>query len=46
MTICWKYLTPIALFNLVGTAVWLGFDGKSLLTLILSIGSGGQAGGH
>ena len=47
MTICWKYLTPIALFNLVGTAVWIwAFDGKSLLTLILSIGSGGQAGGH
>ena len=31
MTVCWKYLTPIALFNLVGVAVWVVvFDGRSL----------------
>ena len=23
MSICWKYLTPIAIFNLVGNAVWI-----------------------
>ncbi|MFP5386625.1 MAG: NADH-quinone oxidoreductase subunit H, partial [Bacteriovoracia bacterium] len=23
MSICWKYLTPIAIFNLIGCAVWL-----------------------
>jgi len=35
MTLCWKYLTPIALFNLVGVSIWLViFDGKSLLQLI------------
>lgn len=42
MTVCWKYLTPIALFNLVGAAVWLvAFDGKSMLDLLL-----GAVGGH
>jgi len=47
MTVCWKYLTPIALFNLIGTAVWIwAFDGKSILSLILSIGASGSAGGH
>ena len=35
MTICWKYLTPIALFNLVGCAVWMiAFDGQSMLEII------------
>ena len=35
MTICWKYLTPIAIFNLVGMAVWMVvFDGKSMFDLI------------
>ncbi|MCB9094735.1 MAG: NADH-quinone oxidoreductase subunit NuoH [Halobacteriovoraceae bacterium] len=34
MVICWKYLTPIAIFNLVGCAVWLVvFDGKSMFEL-------------
>lgn len=47
MTVCWKYLTPIALFNLIGTAVWIwAFEGKSILNLILSIGSSGSTGGH
>ena len=36
MTVCWKYLTPIAIFNLVGCAIWLvAFDGKSIAELIL-----------
>ena len=46
MTICWKYLTPISLFNLVGVAVWVwAFHGKSMLDLIMSLG-GGHSGGH
>jgi NADH-quinone oxidoreductase subunit H len=36
MSICWKYLTPIAIFNLVGCAVWMVvFNGKSMADLIL-----------
>jgi NADH-quinone oxidoreductase subunit H len=35
MTVCWKYLTPIAIFNLVGSAVWLVcLDGKSIFDLV------------
>lgn len=35
MVLCWKYLTPIALFNLVGCAVWMWlFKGQSISTLI------------
>lgn len=35
MMICWKYLTPIAIFNLVGCAVWMVmFNGKSMAALI------------
>lgn len=35
MAICWKYLTPIAIFNLVGCAVWMVvFNGRSLAQLI------------
>lgn len=35
MAICWKYLTPIAIFNLVGCAVWLVvFNGKSMAGLL------------
>ena len=45
MTLCWKYLTPIAIFNLLGCAVWMyAFDGKSIFTLIMAATSGG--GGH
>ncbi len=34
MTLCWKYLTPISLFNLIGCAVWMYlFNGKSFLQL-------------
>ncbi len=35
MTLCWKYLTPVALFNLIGCAVWMyAFNGKSIYSLI------------
>ena len=35
MSICWKYLTPIALFNLVGGAFWVYlFQGRSLWMLM------------
>ncbi len=35
MSICWKYLTPIAIFNLVGNAVWVVvFNGKSIADLV------------
>lgn len=42
MSVCWKYLTPIAIFNLIGNAVWLVvFNGKSMLQIISSFGGGG-----
>jgi len=35
MTVCWKYLTPIAIFNLVGCAIWLvAFNGHSLVEIL------------
>lgn len=41
MTVCWKYLTPIAIFNLIGNAVWLVlFNGKSILQLISGLSGG------
>ncbi len=37
MTLCWKYLTPIAFFNLIGSAVWIYYFGnKSMWNLIFS----------
>ena len=37
MSLCWKYLTPIAFFNLIGSAVWVYFFGnRSLWTIIFS----------
>jgi len=45
MTLCWKYLTPIALFNLVGIAMWIYFfNGESMWNLIFK--SGAAAAGH
>ncbi|NOT79295.1 MAG: NADH-quinone oxidoreductase subunit NuoH [Bacteriovoracaceae bacterium] len=45
MTLCWKYLTPIALVNLIGCAVWMyAFNGKSIFALIFH--AAGSAGGH
>jgi len=36
MTICWKYLTPIAIFNLIGCAFWMVlFNGKSFYDLLM-----------
>ena len=47
MTLCWKYLTPIALFNLIGAGVWMyAFDGHSVMDLISMIGAGSGGGGH
>ena len=45
MTLCWKYLTPIALFNLIGCAVWVyAFNGQSIYALVMNlIMSGGGA---
>jgi NADH-quinone oxidoreductase subunit H len=35
MSICWKYLTPFAILNLVGCAVWaVLFEGRSLYQLL------------
>jgi NADH-quinone oxidoreductase subunit H len=35
MSICWKYLTPIAIFNLVGASIWLVlFNGRSIAGLL------------
>ncbi len=45
MVLCWKYLTPIALFNLVGCAFWMYFfNGESIWQLLGQLG--GQGGGH
>lgn len=45
MGLCWKGLTPIALFNVLGTALWLwAFNGKSIVQLFYGAFSGG--GGH
>jgi NADH-quinone oxidoreductase subunit H len=47
MTICWKYLTPIALFNLVGIALWVfAFDGQSIWEVLSHLGGGAHGGGH
>ena len=46
MTLCWKYLTPIALFNLIGIAVWMyAFNNQSLFNLIFHA-AGSAGGGH
>ncbi len=35
MSICWKYLTPMAILNLVGCSIWIVvFNGKSIAELI------------
>ncbi|MCR9204226.1 MAG: NADH-quinone oxidoreductase subunit NuoH [Halobacteriovoraceae bacterium] len=46
MTICWKYLTPLALFNLIGVTLWIwAFDGQSIWEILSHLG-GGHGGGH
>lgn len=47
MTLCWKYLTPIALFNLLGCAVWVyAFDGKSIYSLLFETAAAVSGAGH
>ena len=46
MTLCWKYLTPIALFNLLGIAIWMwAFNNQSMFNLIFHA-AGSAGGGH
>ncbi|MBT7611511.1 MAG: NADH-quinone oxidoreductase subunit NuoH [Bacteriovoracaceae bacterium] len=46
MTLCWKYLTPISLFNLVGAAFWMwAFKGESVWTLLANL-TNSVGGGH
>ncbi len=38
MDLCWKYLTPIAFFNLIGASIWvLAFHGKGVYDLIAGL---------
>ncbi|MCB9060521.1 MAG: NADH-quinone oxidoreductase subunit NuoH [Halobacteriovoraceae bacterium] len=47
MTLCWKYLTPIAIFNLIGCAFWMYFfDGESMIELIKHFAAMSGAGHH
>lgn len=47
MTLCWKYLTPIALFNLIGCALWMFiFHGESAWQLLGHLGGASGGGGH
>lgn len=35
MAVCWKYLTPIAIFNLIGCAIWMVvFHGQSVAQMM------------
>ncbi len=47
MTICWKYLTPISLFNLVGVAVWMYLShNQSIWELFSHLFAASSGGGH
>ena len=47
MTVCWKYLTPIAIFNLIGCGVWLlVFKGQSIIEVISALTQSTGGGGH
>lgn len=47
MTLCWKYLTPIALFNLIGCAVWVYvFNGQSIFHLLMNLMASSGGAGH
>ncbi|WP_127715425.1 NADH-quinone oxidoreductase subunit NuoH [Halobacteriovorax sp. HLS] len=47
VSLCWKYLTPISIFNLIGVAVWFwAFEGHSILDLIVSLAHTSGGGGH
>jgi NADH-quinone oxidoreductase subunit H len=47
MTICWKYLTPLALFNLVGVAIWMYLShDQSIWELFSHLFAASSGGGH
>lgn len=47
MTMCWKYLIPIAMFNLIMVGLWMWlFDGKSLFTLLFKSAAVASGAGH
>jgi NADH-quinone oxidoreductase subunit H len=47
MTICWKYLTPIAMVNIIGCALWvIYFDNKSVFDLVMNLLTVKKATGH
>lgn len=47
MAVCWKYLTPIAIFNIVGCAIWIYiFDNKSMFDLLSAFFKASGGGGH
>jgi NADH-quinone oxidoreductase subunit H len=47
MVLCWKYMIPIALFNLLNCALWVWiFDGQSVYELIKNMMASGSSGGH
>ena len=38
VTLCWKYLTPIAMINLFGIGIWMwAFDGQSVWDMLAAI---------
>ncbi len=47
MTMCWKYLIPIAMFNLIMVGLWMWvFDGKSMFDLIFKSAAVASGSGH
>lgn len=41
MSMCWKGLVPLAMLNVLGTAIWMwAFKGQSMMQLILNSGGG------
>ncbi|ATH06404.1 NADH-quinone oxidoreductase subunit H [Halobacteriovorax marinus] len=48
VALCWKYLTPICIFNLIAIATWMwAFEGHSVYELLMTwLHSLGGGGGH
>ncbi len=47
MTMCWKYLVPIAMVNLIMVGLWMvAFDGKSIFDLLFTGSSVATGTGH
>jgi NADH-quinone oxidoreductase subunit H len=47
MTMCWKYLIHISMFNLIMVGLWMWlFDGKSLFTLLFKSAAVASGAGH